>query len=188
MRADNTHWLSTLAQRAGLGDASGASLDSTTPTVEAWQTVADSLGISQGDVAEGIAGALQLQLADLASADPAALTFLPEGSASAYGVLPIRATDRELIVATSNPLDLNAEREIAFLSSRRIVFEIASPDVLGPASENAYGKTADAKESLAGEAAEAETRGEADASAEAEAAGETDATAGAEVEAAAETE
>lgn len=183
--ADNTHWLSTLAQRAGLGDASGAGLNGTTPIFEAWQTVANSLGISQADVAREVAGALQLPVADLASADPAALTFLPEGPASTYGVLPLRATDRELIVATSNPLDFDAEREIAFLSSRRTVFEIAPPDALSPASENAYGKAADAKEALAREAAAAEAVPEAVAEtvAEAEAAAEAAVAAAAEAEA-----
>ena len=79
MSADDTHWLTTLAQRADLGDASGAGLNSTTPIFEAWKEVANSLGISQADVARGIAGALHLPLADLASADPAASTFLPQG-------------------------------------------------------------------------------------------------------------
>ena len=159
--AENTHWLSTLAQRAGLGDASGAGLTSTTPIFEAWQTVANSLGISQADIARGIAGALHLQVADLGSADPAALTFLPQGPASTYGVLPLRATDRELSVATSNPLDFDAEREIGFLSSRRTVFEIAPPEALSPALKEAYRRAADAKEALDREEAASDSAAEA---------------------------
>ena len=155
MSANNTHWLSTLAQRAGLGDVSETGPTDATPLLEAWQMVANSLGVTQTDVAKGIAGTLHLSVADLSSADPSALTFLPERPAMTYGVFPLQATDRELIVATSNPLDLDAEREIAFLSSRRTVFEVAPPDELNATSKTAYRKVAEAKEALAREAAAA---------------------------------
>ena len=179
--ADSTHWLSTLAQRAGLGDSSGAGLTDATPILEAWQTVANSLGTSQADVAREIANLLHLPMADFASADPGALTFLSEGSALTYGVFPLRATDRELIVATSNPLDLDAEREIGFLSSRRTIFEIAPPDELRTASEEAYGSGADTKEVVTPGDAAADAAAEEKESARATAEAEEEARAAAQV-------
>ena len=123
-----------------------------TPMDKAWPWVADFLGITQWELAKGVGEALRLPAADLANADPSALAFLPKVQADRLGVLPIGVTDRELVVATSDPLDFEAEREVAFLSSRRTVFEVAPPDELAAAQQKAYEQaTASARETIGGD-------------------------------------
>ena len=127
MSAAITHWLATVALRAGLGDAMNSGVSDVTPVEKAWPWVADFLKIPQSELAEGVGQALRLPVADLSAADPAALAFLPKDQAERLNVFPLRVSDRELVVATSDPLDFEAEREVGFLSSRRTVSEVAPP-------------------------------------------------------------
>ena len=152
MSDSSTHWLAMIALRAGLGDAMHSGVSDEIPVERAWPWVADFLGITQEQLAKGVGEALRLPTADLANADPSALAFLPKEEADRLRVLPIQASDRELVVATSDPLDFEAEREVAFLSSRRTVFEVAPPDELTAAREKAYEKaTANARETIGGD-------------------------------------
>lgn len=134
-----THWLTSLASRAGL-DASDSGLPPDASPDEAWPWIADFLEITQWDLAQGVANSLRLSVADLQQSDPGALMLLPADLAKKRGVLPLRATDRELVVATSDPLDVDAEHEIAFLSSRRTIFEVCPPEPLMEAVAAAYSR------------------------------------------------
>ena len=58
--------------------------------------------------------------ADFSHVDPAVLALLPERWARRYGVLPLREVDGMLVVATSDVLDLDAERAIGFATGRRV--------------------------------------------------------------------
>jgi len=58
--------------------------------------------------------------ADFSHVDPAAVALLPERWARRYGVLPLREADGMLLVATSDVLDLDAERAIGFATGRRV--------------------------------------------------------------------
>ena len=65
-------------------------------------------------------------LADFSGVDPSAVALLDERWARRYGVLPLRLEDRALLVATSNPLDLDAERAVAFATGHRVRWVEAS--------------------------------------------------------------
>ncbi len=152
MSDHSVHWLATIAMRAGLGDAMDSGVADDTPVDRAWPWVADFLGISQDKLAEGVGEALRLSMADLSAADPSALSFLPKEQAERLKVFPLRVTDRELVVATSDPLDFEAEREVGFLSSRRTVFEVAPPEELSDAREKAYSQAkVSARETIGGD-------------------------------------
>ena len=58
--------------------------------------------------------------ADFSHVDPAAVALLAERWARRYAVLPLREEDGVLVVATSDALDLDAERAIAFATGRRV--------------------------------------------------------------------
>ena len=99
-----------------------------------------------------MAEALRLPLADLTAADASALSFLPRDQADRLKVFPIRVTDREFVVATADPLDFEAEREVGFLSSRRTVFEVAPPEDISAAREKAYSQAkVSARETIGGD-------------------------------------
>ncbi len=66
--------------------------------------------------------------ADFSHVDPAAVALLAERWARRYGVLPLREEEGALIVATSDALDLDAERAIGFATGRRVFWVEASPE------------------------------------------------------------
>ena len=146
------HWLATVAVRAGLGDAVNSGVAADTAVESAWPLVADFIGKTQQELARGVGEALNYPVADLAAADAAALAFLPKDQAERLKVFPLRVSDRELVVATSDPLDFEAEREIGFLSSRRPMFEISPPEDIEAARSKAYSEAkTSARETIGGD-------------------------------------
>ncbi|GMR12717.1 MAG: hypothetical protein BMS9Abin29_0910 [Gemmatimonadota bacterium] len=142
------HWLVVAMERAQVGDASRCGLPTDAPADKAWPWVADFLHVTQDDVTLAVARAFHLEMADLSAAQPEALSLLPKRHALRYCVLPIRCTDREFVVATSEPLDFEAEREIGFLSGRTTVFTIASPAAISEALQEQYRESPKAKSVL----------------------------------------
>ncbi len=85
-----------------------------------------------------LAQRLHLDVADLARAHPAARALVPERWARRFGVLPLRATDDYIVLATADPLDLECERTLAFATGRAVQFALASPAALADAVALAY--------------------------------------------------
>ncbi len=76
--------------------------------------------------------------ADLAAADTRATALLPESLARKHRVLPIGADDRTITLATADPHDLALEETLRFVTSRRIMLQIASPSLLEKKIDEAY--------------------------------------------------
>jgi type II secretory ATPase GspE/PulE/Tfp pilus assembly ATPase PilB-like protein/8-oxo-dGTP pyrophosphatase MutT (NUDIX family) len=79
-----------------------------------------------------------LPVADLHEGTAHARALLPERWARRYRVLPLRAADGALYVATADPLNLDCERAIAFATGRTVRFALASPLSLSRALDSAY--------------------------------------------------
>src|SRR5437773_185937 len=79
-----------------------------------------------------------LPVADLRDGSASVRGLLPERWARRYRVLPLRAVDGALEVATADPLNLDCERAIAFATGRSIRFALASPASLARALDRAY--------------------------------------------------
>jgi len=79
-----------------------------------------------------------LPVADMRGATAHARDLLPERWARRYRVLPLRAADGALEVATADPLNLDCERAIAFAAGRSVRFALASPLSLSQALDRAY--------------------------------------------------
>ncbi len=86
-----------------------------------------------------LADCLHLDVADLENANPAARALVPERWARQFRVLPLRATDDRIVIATADPLDLECERTLAFATGRAVQFVLASPAAIGDAVADAYG-------------------------------------------------
>jgi type II secretory ATPase GspE/PulE/Tfp pilus assembly ATPase PilB-like protein len=69
--------------------------------------------------------------ADFNRVDPRAVALLAERWARRHAVLPIELRDGSLLVATSDPLDLDAERAICFATGQRVRWACASADEIG---------------------------------------------------------
>ena len=132
------HWLMGVAGRAGLGDLRDIRIRLDISPAQAWEKAATALDISQEELARHVAETFGMKVADLESAEPTASSILPEADAQRLLVLPLRATDRTLTLATADPLAVDAEQEISFIAGRDTEFEISPPNPLSEAINGAY--------------------------------------------------
>ncbi len=68
--------------------------------------------------------------ADFSSIDPRAIAALAERWARRHRVVPLHMDGNVLVVATADPLDLDAERAVAFATGHRVRWVAAAPDEL----------------------------------------------------------
>src|SRR5690242_16536459 len=115
-RKNPMHWIVRGATRVGLKGADSLFIPNDVTLVEAWEIGARTLGLTASDLAEKIAPAFGLSVADLSKADARALALLPERLARKYHVFPIRDDERHLIVATADPANLEVEHALGFAS------------------------------------------------------------------------
>ena len=136
---DHEHWITRAVRRAGLVDEMPAlAVDHAAPAAEAWEAIRDSLHADDATMATAVAGFFRTKVADLTSAQATATQLLPPSVARKYLAFPLADRNRSLLVATCDPSDLEAEREIGFASGRRPEFVVASPAALREAIELAY--------------------------------------------------
>lgn len=132
------HWLVSVATAAGLPDAAKLEVSSDADIAGAWDLVAITTGVTQEDLATRVAGHYRLDPADMTMADPHAHRIVPARVARKLGVMPIRYSDRILMVATADPVSLEAERELSHVAGRNIHFEVAPPGTIAEAIEATY--------------------------------------------------
>ena len=83
---------------------------------------------------------LPVARADFSRVDPAAVALLAERWARRYAVVPLRVEDGALVVATSDSLNLDAERAVAFAAGRRIRWAEASAEEISVQLARWYGE------------------------------------------------
>jgi type II secretory ATPase GspE/PulE/Tfp pilus assembly ATPase PilB-like protein/ActR/RegA family two-component response regulator len=132
------HWLSRAASRAGLPAADQLNIGRGVSDVIAWDIASRGVGLTPQELALRIAQPLGIKPAHFDTADPRALTLLPERLARRYQVYPLHQDDRTITVATADPNDLNVEQAVSFAAGRRTVFELAPPHAIGEAINAGY--------------------------------------------------
>jgi len=132
------HWLAAAATRAGLKGADALAIPGDISLTDAWDIASRSLGVTQSELVATLAPSFGLAEADFEKADPRALALLPERIARKYHVFPLREDDRNLVVATSDPSNIEAEHAIGFAAGRRAVFELATPIAIEDALFTGY--------------------------------------------------
>ena len=91
----------------------------------------------------------ELQRADFSRVDPNAVALLVERWARRYGVLPVRLERGTLVVATSDPNDLDAERTVSFATGHRVQWVHAAADELSRQINKWYPELSARREQLA---------------------------------------
>jgi type II secretory ATPase GspE/PulE/Tfp pilus assembly ATPase PilB-like protein/ActR/RegA family two-component response regulator len=127
-----------VAARSGLVGPNDTVVALETALPEAWTAVARATGLSDSDLAARVANHYRLSVADLQAGEASALSLVPEKTARRFLVYPLRATDRQLVVAMANPTDLDAEQALGFASGRAVVGEIAAPAAIQEAIDKRY--------------------------------------------------
>jgi type II secretory ATPase GspE/PulE/Tfp pilus assembly ATPase PilB-like protein/8-oxo-dGTP pyrophosphatase MutT (NUDIX family) len=75
--------------------------------------------------ADELAQRFRLPIANLAAASAQAIAIVPERWARRFNVLPLDATEHDLMLATADPLDVDCERTIAFATGRNVKLAVA---------------------------------------------------------------
>ncbi|HJQ20377.1 MAG TPA: ATPase, T2SS/T4P/T4SS family [Gemmatimonadaceae bacterium] len=103
-----------------------------------WQAAVDAGLVSDARLLELASERLRVSVADVRGASAQARSLLPERWARRFRVLPLRAADGVLDVATADPLNLDCERALAFATGRSIRFALASPSAIVRALDTTY--------------------------------------------------
>jgi type II secretory ATPase GspE/PulE/Tfp pilus assembly ATPase PilB-like protein/8-oxo-dGTP pyrophosphatase MutT (NUDIX family) len=85
-----------------------------------------------------LATRFRLPIADLTRATDQAIALVPEKWARRFHVLPLSATEHELLIATADPLDVDCERTLAFATGRRIRLAIAAAPAIARRIDEVY--------------------------------------------------
>ncbi len=134
------NWMVAIAEAAEV--AGSVDLDTATAAqlAQAWELVARAADLSVEELVDRIAAEAGLSVADLSNVDPYAASLIPAELAWRRRAVPLRCTDRELVVATSDPLSYETGREISMLASREVTFEVATPFDVAASLEDLYGE------------------------------------------------
>jgi type IV pilus assembly protein PilB len=132
------HWIAAAAARVGLKGADALVIPADVGLVDSWEIAARTLGLSAAELASKLAPAFGLAEADFEKGEARALTLLPERLARKYHVFPLREDERHLVVATSEPTNIEVEHAIGFAAGRRPIFELATPEAIDQALFAAY--------------------------------------------------
>jgi CheY-like chemotaxis protein len=138
MAAAWSHWIVRVGERVGVPQGALGDLGPETSVPEAWARLAAVSGKREDELARVIADQFHLRVADLSAVEPQAIKLVPEAIARRHQVLPLREDDRDLVVATGDPTDLELEQVVGFASGRRVVFEIAPPTGIAQAIDARY--------------------------------------------------
>jgi type II secretory ATPase GspE/PulE/Tfp pilus assembly ATPase PilB-like protein len=108
------------------------------PQATLWETLVAQKVAGDEQILTALSSRFRLKLADLQHMDPTAKERVPEAVARRYQILPLRATDSYLEVATANPFDLDAEKALAFATAREIRMLLLAPSKIAEKLEELY--------------------------------------------------
>jgi type II secretory ATPase GspE/PulE/Tfp pilus assembly ATPase PilB-like protein/ActR/RegA family two-component response regulator len=131
------HWLKDVAGHSGLNLDLPRRPD-VSAIRRAWPEVASACKLPDDRFTQRVAAHFRIGVADFSTYDPQTVKLVPEAVARRYGVLPLSSTNTTIIIATSDPTNRSAHKDVVAHSARQPVFLMASPTVLAEALERAY--------------------------------------------------
>ncbi|HSE27233.1 MAG TPA: type II/IV secretion system protein [Gemmatimonadales bacterium] len=105
----------------------GLRREQATTSLSLWEALVQRRALTDQQILQAVAQRFRLPVADLSSTELEARVAVPEALARKHHVLPLRISDAVLEVATSNPFDINAEKELAFATGREVRMALAPP-------------------------------------------------------------
>jgi type II secretory ATPase GspE/PulE/Tfp pilus assembly ATPase PilB-like protein/ActR/RegA family two-component response regulator len=138
VRRAAVHWLVRVVERAGLPGAETLDIPPGTPARDAWGVISRGLSVPDQRISAMVAEYFRLDVANLASADANAVLLVPEVMARKHHIFPIAESDRNIVVATCDPTDVETERALGFFTGRSAVFEVASPGAIQDALDTRF--------------------------------------------------
>ncbi len=108
------------------------------PSASLWQAILDRRLIPEDDLLQAVASRFRMPVADLNQMDRRVADQVPEQLARKYNVIPLRATDSWLDIATANPFDMDAEKMLAFATGLEVRLLLCSPTRIREKLEEVY--------------------------------------------------
>ncbi len=103
-----------------------------------WAAVLERRVLTEDQVLQAVATRFRMPVADLNQVERRVAELVPEQLARRYQVIPIRATDSWLDIATANPFDMDAEKMLAFATGLEVRLSICSPVRIREKLEEVY--------------------------------------------------
>jgi type II secretory ATPase GspE/PulE/Tfp pilus assembly ATPase PilB-like protein/CheY-like chemotaxis protein len=103
-----------------------------------WEAAVRRSLVSDDDILAALSARFRMPIADLTNVSPDAKALVPESLARKYRVLPLRATDAALDIATADPHDLDCERTLGFATGRTIRMNLAAPTRISDRIDEVY--------------------------------------------------
>jgi len=108
------------------------------PTSTLWDLVTARGHATDDKLLEALAKRTRLKMADLSLRESKVKEMVPQSLAQRYRIVPLRATDSFLDIATSNPFDLDAEKALAFATGREVRMHLATPAKINATLDEMY--------------------------------------------------
>jgi len=97
------------------------------PVESLWDEVVRRSMLTDDAVVTAVAKRFRMKVADVNTVSQQAKELVPEALARKYRILPLSISDSVLDIATSDPLDLDCERTLAFALGRTVRMSIGAP-------------------------------------------------------------
>jgi type II secretory ATPase GspE/PulE/Tfp pilus assembly ATPase PilB-like protein len=108
------------------------------PPADVWESIVRVAGTNEQDLADRAARSLHVPVADLEARSETSARLVPAPLARAHHIVPLRDSDRDLVVATADPMNFEAEQALSFASGRTVRFELAGPSAIERALRITY--------------------------------------------------
>ena len=108
------------------------------PVERLWDEVIKRNLLPEDALVKAVAARFRMKIADVNTVSQQAKELVPEALARKFRVLPLSISDSVLDIATSDPLDLDCERSLAFALGRTIRMSIGSPKRITERIEEVY--------------------------------------------------
>ena len=112
--------------------------DKADPGRTLWECVVAEKIATDAQIVEKLSHRFRLKVADVTKMDLTARNGVPEQLARRHHVLPLRLTDSFLEIGTANPLDLDAEKALAFNTAREIRLFLLAPSRISEKLDELY--------------------------------------------------
>ena len=120
-------WLAPTLEPLLPADALASLKEQTPEGGSLWEAVVKKRLLTDDQVLEAAAARFRMPVIPPGPPSPDVTDVISESLARRFNVLPFRISDSHLDVATFNPFDLEAEKDLSFASGREVRIHLASP-------------------------------------------------------------
>jgi len=132
------HWMVRIARKADILGGKELEIPPDASCDDAWRMVSTVSGLSDHELSEVVAGFFRMTVADFGTAEPSAFEMVPEDFARKHQIFPLSGSDRQVVVATADPTDMETERVLAFTLGKQTVLQVASPRAIRAALDDRF--------------------------------------------------